>query len=97
MIIFKIVIIRLILEIGSAHYNKFLSALGDKTELQGYPGFNGGLDVQFGKTGTYMISAKWKGFDIVYHVSTYLPFVEIDPQQIERKRHIGNGILSLTH
>jgi hypothetical protein len=31
----------------------------------------------------------------MYHVSTLLPFSKEDPQQIQRKRHIGNDIVSV--
>jgi len=34
-----------------------------------------------------------KEYEIMLHVSTLLPFKEGDPQQLERKRHIGNDIL----
>jgi hypothetical protein len=29
----------------------------------------------------------------MFHVSTYLPFMSKDPQQVERKRHIGNDMV----
>lgn len=31
--------------------------------------------------------------EIMFHVSTMLPYNEIDPQQIDRKRHIGNDVV----
>ncbi|KAI3651492.1 hypothetical protein MP228_003664 [Amoeboaphelidium protococcarum] len=34
-------------------------------------------------------------FEIMYHVSTLLPFTPGDEQQIQRKRHIGNDLVSL--
>eukprot|EP00158_Paraphelidium_tribonemae_P008535 Partr_v1_DN28606_c1_g1_i3_m50375 putative GTPase activating protein len=34
-------------------------------------------------------------FEIMYHVSTMLPFTEGDEQQIQRKRHIGNDLVCL--
>jgi RAP1 GTPase activating protein 1 len=30
--------------------------------------------------------------DIMFHVSTLLPYSAVDPQQIHRKRRIGNDI-----
>ena len=29
----------------------------------------------------------------MFHVSTLLPFYESDPQQLERKRHLGNDVV----
>ena len=31
----------------------------------------------------------------MFHVSTLLPYSETDSQQLQRKRHIGNDIVSL--
>lgn len=31
----------------------------------------------------------------MFHVSTMLPFTESDPQQLQRKRHIGNDIVAI--
>lgn len=73
-----------------------MSILGEKVPLQGFQGYSGGLDTQFGKTGTHTLYNTWRNFEIVFHVSTFLPFVEDDQQQIERKRHIGNGKSKLT-
>ena len=35
------------------------------------------------------------GNEVMYHVATLLPFSETDTQQLQRKRHIGNDIVSL--
>ena len=31
----------------------------------------------------------------MYHVATLLPFSDTDAQQLQRKRHIGNDIVSI--
>lgn len=31
----------------------------------------------------------------MFHVSTLLPYTENDPQQLQRKRHIGNDIVAI--
>lgn len=31
-------------------------------------------------------------FEIMFHVSTYIPFHGADAQQVERKRHLGNDV-----
>lgn len=43
-------------------------------------------------TGTHSIFCRHSGYDIMFHVSTYLPFFPKDPQQVERKRHLGNDV-----
>jgi hypothetical protein len=82
---------------GSEEYDRFLSCLGDKVELYGFKGYNGGLDTTFKKTGTYSIHTKWKSFEVMYHVSTLLPYIAGDEQQIERKRHLGNDIVNIIY
>ncbi|KAF1388068.1 hypothetical protein PFLUV_G00086410 [Perca fluviatilis] len=37
------------------------------------------------------------GREIMFHVATKLPFTEGDPQQLQRKRHIGNDIVALVY
>lgn len=49
-----------------------------------------------GETGKHSYFDTWgDGFEIMYHVSTMLPFNTLDPQQIQRKRHIGNDIVCI--
>lgn len=36
---------------------------------------------------------KGKEIEIMFHVSTMLPYKENDPQQLDRKRHIGNDVV----
>jgi hypothetical protein len=77
----------------SAEFQKFLSLLGDKITLKGWTGFSGGLDVKGDRTGKHSIWTQFSGYEIMFHVSTMLPFEESDPQQVERKKHIGNDIV----
>ncbi|KAI9354879.1 hypothetical protein DFJ73DRAFT_297553, partial [Zopfochytrium polystomum] len=82
-------------EHGSARFDKFLEVLGNRVELQGYTGFLGGLDGKNGCTGSHSVSTTWRDFELMYHVSTLLPFAKDDEQQIQRKRHIGNDIVCI--
>ncbi len=43
-------------------------------------------------TGTHSVYTKWQGYEVMFHVSTLLPYRPEDKQQLERKRHIGNDI-----
>lgn len=35
----------------------------------------------------------WRNIEIMFHVSTLLPYEKHDPQKLQRKRHIGNDIV----
>ncbi|KAF7241154.1 Rap1 GTPase-activating protein 1 [Varanus komodoensis] len=79
----------------SQGFLEFLDLLGDRIQLQDFRGFRGGLDVTRGQTGTESIYTNFRGKEIMFHVSTMLPFTEGDAQQLQRKRHIGNDIVAI--
>jgi hypothetical protein len=81
---------------GSPAYERFLNALGQLKELKGWKAFAGGLDTVHGKTGKHFLYCKWKEYEVAFHCSTLLPYKNDDLQQIERKRHIGNGNPQIT-
>ncbi|KAG6462584.1 hypothetical protein O3G_MSEX013352, partial [Manduca sexta] len=57
--------------------------------------FRGGLDVKGDMTGSHSIYTMHQGHEIMFHVSTMLPFSKDNKQQLERKRHIGNDIVNI--
>lgn len=77
----------------SAEFQKFLDLLGTRIKLKDWDGFSGGLDIGFNRSGKESIYCEFCGYEIMYHVSTLLPYTENDPQQIERKKHVGNDIV----
>ncbi|XP_026226350.1 rap1 GTPase-activating protein 2 [Anabas testudineus] len=81
----------------SEEFKEFLSHLGETIQLQGFTGFRGGLDVCHGQTGSQAVFTSFHGREIMFHVATKLPFTEGDPQQLQRKRHIGNDIVALVY
>uniref|UniRef100_A0AAV2M042 Rap-GAP domain-containing protein n=1 Tax=Knipowitschia caucasica TaxID=637954 RepID=A0AAV2M042_KNICA len=81
--------------IESAAFVEFLEFLGEKIELHNFKGFRGGLDVTHGQTGTESIYCNYRNKEVMFHVSTKLPFTEGDAQQLQRKRHIGNDIVAI--
>ncbi|XP_061772587.1 rap1 GTPase-activating protein 2 [Nerophis ophidion] len=81
----------------SEEFTDFLSILGDTVQLQGFTGFRGGLDVCHGQTGSQALVTSFHGKEIMFHVATKLPFTDGDPQQLQRKRHIGNDIVALVY
>uniref|UniRef100_A0A8C5SGE8 RAP1 GTPase activating protein n=1 Tax=Laticauda laticaudata TaxID=8630 RepID=A0A8C5SGE8_LATLA len=79
----------------SPAFLEFLDFLGEKVQLQDFKGFRGGLDVTHGQTGTESVYCNFRNKEIMFHVSTKLPYTEGDAQQLQRKRHIGNDIVAI--
>ncbi|XP_041809814.1 rap1 GTPase-activating protein 1 isoform X8 [Chelmon rostratus] len=79
----------------SPAFVEFLEFLGHKIELHDFKGFRGGLDVTHGQTGTESVYTSFHNKEIMFHVSTKLPYTEGDSQQLQRKRHIGNDIVAI--
>ncbi|KAM6337456.1 GTPase-activating Rap/Ran-GAP domain-like protein 3 isoform 7-T8 [Alca torda] len=82
-------------EIGSESFQRFLHLLGDTITLKGWTGYRGGLDTKNDTTGTCSIYTVFQGHEIMFHVSTMLPYSRENKQQVERKRHIGNDIVTI--
>ncbi len=79
----------------STTMDDFMDMLGQRISLADHRGFRGGLDTQFGQTGEESLYEEFHGREVMFHVSTLLPFTENDVQQLQRKRHIGNDIVAL--
>ncbi|XP_069096186.1 rap1 GTPase-activating protein 1 isoform X1 [Pleurodeles waltl] len=79
----------------SPAFEEFQEFLGQKVQLQDFKGFRGGLDVTHGQTGTESIYCNFRNKEIMFHISTKLPYTEGDAQQLQRKRHIGNDIVAI--
>lgn len=82
-------------EMGSETFEKFLNLLGDTICLQGWAGYRGGLDTKNDTTGINSIYTVYQGHELMFHVSTMLPYSKENKQQVERKRHIGNDIVTI--
>ncbi|GFU20600.1 rap1 GTPase-activating protein 1 [Nephila pilipes] len=74
---------------------EFLDLLGNRIKLKDFKGFRGGLDAHYGQTGEDSVYTQYKDSEIMFHVSTLLPYTEGDSQQLQRKRHIGNDIVAI--
>eukprot|EP01113_Clastostelium_recurvatum_P049631 TRINITY_DN9227_c0_g1_i3.p1 TRINITY_DN9227_c0_g1~~TRINITY_DN9227_c0_g1_i3.p1 ORF type:complete len:875 (-),score=217.84 TRINITY_DN9227_c0_g1_i3:19-2643(-) len=77
----------------SEMFHLFLETLGPTIGLKGWPHFRGGLDVKTGTTGETSVHAFFREHEVMFHVSTMIPYTPGDPQQVERKRHLGNDIV----
>ena len=81
----------------SESFEQFLELIGKRVELKGFGGFRGGLDTSQGQTGDYSVYENYQNKEIMFHVSTLLPYSKNDSQQLERKRHIGNDIVTIVY
>ncbi|XP_032776346.2 rap1 GTPase-activating protein 1 isoform X3 [Daphnia magna] len=75
--------------------DEFLDVLGKRIHLLDHKGYRGGLDTQFGQTGVDSLYETFRDREIMFHVAPLLPYTENDPQQLQRKRHIGNDIVAV--
>ncbi|KAL3076246.1 hypothetical protein niasHS_013517 [Heterodera schachtii] len=76
-------------------FDEFLSVIGHRVQLSNFDGYRGGLDTVHGQTGTESVYTQFRQKEIMFHVSTLLPFTIGDTQQLQRKRHIGNDIVAI--
>jgi RAP1 GTPase activating protein 1 len=74
---------------------EFMNWIGRIIPLADHQGYRGGLDTKHGQTGKFTLYETFHGNEIMFHVSTFLPFIESDPQQLQRKCHIGNDIVAI--
>ncbi|XP_071865628.1 GTPase-activating Rap/Ran-GAP domain-like protein 3 isoform X2 [Bombus fervidus] len=84
-------------EKGSPDFDKFLEIVGERIELKNWDKYRGGLDVKGDMTGNESYYTVYAGHEVMYHVSTMLPYSKDNPQQLERKRHIGNDIVNIIY
>ncbi|KAJ3426070.1 rap gtpase-activating protein [Anaeramoeba flamelloides] len=78
---------------SSQDFEDFLEILGDKIELHDWDKFTGGLDTLENTSGEHSIYTKYEDFEIMFHISTWLPFNPKDPEQVLRKKHLGNDLV----
>lgn len=67
---------------NSPLFEEFLQILGDKIRLKGFDKYKGGLDTVHDLTGLYSVYTNWRGIEIMFHVSTLLPYEKHDPQKV---------------
>lgn len=82
-------------ETHSKAFDDFLNLLGERIRLKGFDKYRGGLDGNNDLTGKYSVFTKFCNSEVMFHVSTLLPFEEFDSQKLQRKRHIGNDIVCI--
>jgi len=82
---------------GSLEFEAFLDTFADKIQTKDWEYFTGGLNVKSDLDGPHSRFAFFSGFEIMFHVSTYLKYNANDSQQLERKRHIGNDVVVVVY
>ena len=83
-------------ETHSESLTEFLHMLGKISKLSEHVGYRGGLDTKYGQTGEYLLyDSSFQNCEVVFHVSTLLPYTKNDRQQLQRKCHIGNDIVTI--
>ncbi|XP_014661632.1 PREDICTED: GTPase-activating Rap/Ran-GAP domain-like protein 3 [Priapulus caudatus] len=73
-------------ENGSEEFKRFIDLLGGRITLRNWDRFKGGLDVKSNTTGMESRYTVFEGHEIMFHVSTLLPYSRDNRQQVERKR-----------
>uniref|UniRef100_A0A0K0FAP0 Signal-induced proliferation-associated 1-like protein 1 (inferred by orthology to a human protein) n=1 Tax=Strongyloides venezuelensis TaxID=75913 RepID=A0A0K0FAP0_STRVS len=76
-------------------FEEFLEFLGSRVRLKGFDQYKGGLDTKADTTGTHSIYTEYQAHEIMFHISTMLPFTPNNKQQLLRKRHIGNDMVTI--
>lgn len=50
--------------------------------LPGFEKYRGGLDTVHDLTGEFSVYTNWRNIEIMFHVSTFLPYEKHDPQKV---------------
>ncbi|XP_005093746.1 signal-induced proliferation-associated 1-like protein 1 [Aplysia californica] len=82
-------------ESGGPALEEFLSLVSQRVRLKGFEKYRAGLDCKTDTTGTHSYYTTFNNNEIMFHVSTMLPYTPNNKQQLLRKRHIGNDIVTI--
>ena len=63
-------------------FDEFLNLLGKRVKLLGFKKFLGGLDGDRNLTGEHSVFTEYQSMEVMFHVSTLIPFTANDPQQV---------------
>ncbi|XP_010787801.1 signal-induced proliferation-associated 1-like protein 2 isoform X3 [Notothenia coriiceps] len=74
---------------------EFLDLLGQRVRLKGFTKYRAQLDNKTDSTGSHSLYTTYKDYELMFHVSTMLPYTPNNRQQLLRKRHIGNDIVTI--
>lgn len=71
-----------ILEHSSLAFDEFLDFLGTRVRLRSFEAYKGGLDTRGDTTGEFSIYTEYHSHEVMFHVSTMLPFTPNNKQQV---------------
>ncbi|XP_061090961.1 signal-induced proliferation-associated protein 1-like isoform X2 [Conger conger] len=76
-------------------FEEFLDLLGERVRLRGFEKYRAQLDTKTDSTGSHSLYTRYQDYELMFHVSTMLPYTANNTQQLLRKRHIGNDIVTI--
>ncbi|CAF0750967.1 unnamed protein product [Adineta steineri] len=79
----------------SRTFDEFLDIIATRVSLRNFQGYRGGLDTSEQTDSPISYYECYDEKEIMFHVSTLLPYTPNDSTQIQRKRHIGNDIVTI--
>ncbi|XP_055281780.1 signal-induced proliferation-associated 1-like protein 2 isoform X3 [Moschus berezovskii] len=82
-------------ETAGPAFEEFLDLLGQRVRLKGFSKYRAQLDNKTDSTGTHSLYTTYKDYELMFHVCTMLPHTPNNRQQLLRKRHIGNDIVTI--
>ncbi|XP_013787544.1 signal-induced proliferation-associated 1-like protein 2 [Limulus polyphemus] len=82
-------------EVSGPAFEEFLELIGKRVRLKGFDKYTGGLDNKTDASGLYSVYSSYQNREIMFHVSTMLPYTPNNKQQVLRKRHIGNDVVTI--
>uniref|UniRef100_A0A8C1TBP6 Signal-induced proliferation-associated 1 n=1 Tax=Cyprinus carpio TaxID=7962 RepID=A0A8C1TBP6_CYPCA len=82
-------------ESAGPEFDEFLDLLGERVRLKGWEKYRAQLDTKTDSTGTHSLYTRYQDYEVMFHVSTMLPYTANNTQQLLRKRHIGNDIITI--
>jgi len=71
-------------ETSGPAFDEFLDMLGQRVRLKGFDKYKGGLDTKGDSTGQVSLYTTFEQYEVMFHVSTMLPFTASNKQQLSR-------------
>ncbi|CDQ89096.1 unnamed protein product, partial [Oncorhynchus mykiss] len=72
-------------------FSAFMDLLGEQVCLRGFTNYAAQLDTKTDSTGTHSLYTTYQGYEVMFHVSTMLPYMPNNPQQV-RPTHTQHGL-----
>ncbi|XP_018416938.1 PREDICTED: signal-induced proliferation-associated 1-like protein 2 [Nanorana parkeri] len=83
-------------ETAGAPFDEFLDLLGQRVRLKGFNKYRAQLDNKTDSTGTHSLYTTYKDYELMFHVSTMLPYMPKNRQQLLKHRHMDKDLLQIS-